>query len=392
MNPWDAEHVDAYRPHYPRFTDGEYERRYRLVRQAMAAHGIDCLIVTGSPGMNAEIMADVHWLSNWNHTAAPGFVVVPASGEPSLFCGLFVYRENALQRSVLEDVRTGEDAGARITELGLERGTIGLVGSFPHELMEHLRLRFPAARFVSAGAWFGEIRRARSDEELAWIRRGAAMTDLAMEALVKALRPGVTERQLHAACAAAVLDAGGQLCFQWIGSTSMDKPRMIYPSSAPSNRVIEQGDLVVTEIAASYEWMAGQINRYVAVGAEPPARYRELHGLLVDLCHSVYAALTPGATAAEIARLAQPVVSAGYELDFIGLGRPSGANTPYIVPVPPPDPSLDRPYIENETFQVLPMPYKRAEHFGLILGGMAVIRPGGAEMLQQFPMDEFIVV
>jgi Xaa-Pro aminopeptidase len=392
VDPLDAEHVAAYRPHYPRFSDAEYARRFRLVREAMAAHGVDCLVVTGSPGMNAELMADVHWLSNWNHTAAPGFVVLPSAAEPTLYCGLFVYRENALQRSVLEDVRVGVDVGARIVELGLERGTIGLVGSCPHELVDGLRARFPAATLMPAGEWFGELRRARSDEEMAWIRRGAAYSDLAMEALVRAIRPGVTERQLHAACAAAVLDAGGQLCFQWIGSTPMAAPRVIYPSQAPSNRVIEKGDLVVTEIAASYEWMAGQINRYVAVGAEPPARYSELHRLLVDLCHAVYAALVPGATAAEVARVAAPVFAAGYELDFIGIGRPTGAHTPYIVPSPPPDPALQRPFIANETFQVLPMPHERAEHVGLILGGLAVIRDGGAEALQRFPLDEFIVV
>jgi Xaa-Pro aminopeptidase len=309
-----------------------------------------------------------------------------------LYCGLFVYRDNALQRSILEDVRVGWDVDVRIVELGLERGTIGLVGSFPHEVVDGLRSRFPAATFVPAGEWFGELRRARSEEELAWIRRGAAYADLTMEALVRAVRPGVTERQVHAACATAVLEAGGQLCFQWIGSTSMSAPRLIYPSQAPSNRVIEKGDIVITEIAASYEWMAGQINRYVAVGAEPPARYIELHRLLVQLCHDVYAALVPGATPADVARVAAPFFEAGYALDFIGLGRPTGANTPYIVPAPPPDPALNRPFIAGETLQVLPMPHKRAEHFGLILGGLALIREGGAEVLQRFPLDEFIVV
>jgi Xaa-Pro dipeptidase len=390
MNNRDKEIAEAGGEHYPRFSDHEYARRYRLVREAMAAKGVDCLVVTGNPGMNAEIMADVHWLSNWNHTAAPGFVVVPLEGEPTLFVGLFVYRENALQRSIVGDVRIGVDIGARITELGRERGTVGLVGSFPHEVLDALRERFKSATFLSANEWFGELRRARSEEELEWIRRGAAMTDLAMEALVRAVRPGVTERQLHAACAEAVLSAGGQLCFHWIGSTPMAAPRAVYPSQTPSNRVVGKGDIIVTEIAASYEWMAGQINRYIAVG-EPPPRYQELHSLLVKLCRDVYAALATGATPADVARVAAPVFEAGYELDFIGLGRPTGANTPYIVTPPPPDPALNRPFVANETFTVLPMPQKRAEHFGLIMGGLSVIRDGGAEVLQKFPLEEFIV-
>lgn len=384
--------VAAYRPHYPRFSDAEYARRYRLVREGMAANGVDCLVVTGSPGMNAELMADVHWLSNWNHTGGPGFVVVPAGDEPTLYCGLFVYLENALQRSNLDDVRPGLDLGARIAELGLEGGTIGLVGSFPHEIVDGLRARFPAATFANASEWFGELRRSRSDEELAWIRRGAAIADLAMEALVRATRPGVSERQLYAACSNAVLEAGGQLCFQWIGSTTMAEPRMVYPSQAPSNRVIERGDIIITEIAASYEWMAGQVNRYVAVGAEPPPRYRELHRLGVDLCRAAYAALVPGATPADVAAAARPVLDAGYELDFIAIGRPTGASTPFVLPEPPPGPAFNKPFVANETVMVLPMPQKRSESFGLFLGDLAVVREGGAEVLQKFPLEELIVV
>lgn len=44
--------------------------------------------------MNTERMADVRWLSNSNHTAAPGFVVFPQQGEPTLF-GLVTYQANA---------------------------------------------------------------------------------------------------------------------------------------------------------------------------------------------------------------------------------------------------------------------------------------------------------
>jgi Xaa-Pro aminopeptidase len=391
MQARDAELVAVYRPHYPRFSDAEYARRYRLVREGMAGNGIDCLIVTGSPGMNAELMADVHWLSNWNHTAAPGYVLVPLQAEPTLYVGLFVYRENAIQRSIVEDVRVGIDLGGRLVELGLERGTIGLVGSFPHEVLDDLRARFPAASFVPAGEWFGELRRVRSEEELDWIRRGAALTDIAMEALVKAVRPGVTERQLYAACAHAVLDAGGQLCFQWIGSTAMDAPRMVYPSQTPSNRVIEKGDIVITEIAASYEWMAGQVNRYIAVG-EPPAHYRELHRLLVELYRDVLAALVPGATPSQVAKVATPVIEAGYAIDFIGIGRPTGAHTPYVLVPHPPDAALNRPFVADETFAVLTMPYKRGESFGLLLGGLSRVREGGAEVLQKFPFDDFIIV
>lgn len=379
-----------YRPHYPRFSDEEYKRRYALVREQMAAHGIDCLVVTGSTGMNAELMADVHWLSNWNQIAAPGYVVFPYEGEPTLLCGLFVYLENTRQRSVIEDVRTGEDVVSRIKELNLATGAIGVVGSLPHEVMDSMRAELPKARIVGCGEWFGEIRRARSEEELTWIRRGAELADAGVEALIRAIRPGVTERDLHAATVRGILEAGGDFCFQWLGSTPMSAPRMIYPSHYPSNRPIERGDLVVTEVCAAYQGVAGQVNRYVAVGEPPHPAYLDLHEALVRFVHDVCAALRPGATPAEVATLSAPLQGAGYELDFIAIGRPAGASTPPILPATPSGTFFNRPFVENETVMTLPMPYRGG--VGLILGNLVVVKPGGAEILSRSPFDKFQVV
>lgn len=388
----DLDPTAYYRPHYPRFSDSEYRRRYALVREAMAAHGVDCLVVTGSPGMTGELMADVHWLSNWNHTAGPGFVVLPYDGEPTLFCGLFVYRPNALQRSVIGDVRVESDVAARVSELKLERGTIGIVGSFPHEVLDDLRSKLPQARIVPCGEWFGELRRSRSPEELEWIRRGAAISDLGMAALARAIRPGVTERELKAATVRAVMEAGGTYCFQWIGSTPMASPRMVYPSQEPSNRRLEKGDLVITEIAAGYEWMAGQINRCVAVGQAPTEEYATLHRLTVQLCHDMCAALKPGALPAEVALAAAPLREAGYAMDFLAIGRPTGASTPPVLPATPAAPFFQRPFVENETVMLLPMPYRPGGGPGMFLGDLVVVTGAGAERLQQYPLDEFQVV
>ncbi|KAA0238094.1 aminopeptidase P family protein [bacterium] len=387
MNP-----IDYYRPYYPRFSNAEYQRRYRLVREQMAAHGIDCLVVTGSPGMNAELMADVHWLSNWNHTAAPGFVVFPYHGDPSLYFGLVTYRSNAGQRSVIEDVRPGTSVARRIHELGLGSGTIGIVGSFPHEVLAELKEDAPQARVVSAGEWFGEIRRVRSAEEIEWLRKGARFADIGLEAMIKAIRPGVTERQLYAATMHAVFDAGGQFCFQWLGSTPMATPLMAYPTQAPSDRVIEKGDIIITEIAASYEWYAGQINRYVAVGQEPPEEYRRLHQHTVHLVKDVCASLKPGAVAAEVARAAEPLLKAGYHLEVMAIGRPTGGSTPPVLPVTPPGEFFQRPFLQDETVMVLPLTYKEPDRLGLFLGDLVLVTPEGGKSLHGYPLEEFRVV
>lgn len=40
--------MEEMRDYYPRFSDAEYQRRYRLVREAMAQRGLDCLVIYGA--------------------------------------------------------------------------------------------------------------------------------------------------------------------------------------------------------------------------------------------------------------------------------------------------------------------------------------------------------
>ena len=53
------------REHYPRFSVAEYERRYRLLRELMDAHGLDCLLLYGDSGCGFLNQLAVHWVSNY---------------------------------------------------------------------------------------------------------------------------------------------------------------------------------------------------------------------------------------------------------------------------------------------------------------------------------------
>ena len=56
---------------YPRFSDKEYERRYRLTREKMARLGLDCLIVCGGPN-HWSYGAGVTWLTGHRRMALHG--------------------------------------------------------------------------------------------------------------------------------------------------------------------------------------------------------------------------------------------------------------------------------------------------------------------------------
>ena len=84
-------------------------------------------------------------------------------------------------------------------------------------------------------------------------------------------RPGVTEYQLKAAAAGAILEGGGDLDFAIIGSP-MKNPALIFGNPRPSGRALKDGDIVIMELAAGYRGTARRSARR-SVSANRQQRY-----------------------------------------------------------------------------------------------------------------------
>ena len=93
-----------------------------------------------------------------------------------------------------------------------------------------------------------------------------------MKALAARCKPGVTEYQLKAAAASAILEGGGNLDFAIIGSTPMQNPSF-FGNPRPSGRVLNDGDIVIMELAAGYRGYSAQIGSPICIG-EPPKEIR----------------------------------------------------------------------------------------------------------------------
>ncbi len=53
----------ANRDHFPRFSDREYQNRYRSIREEMSKRGLDCLLIYGHSGVASHGRANGRWLS-----------------------------------------------------------------------------------------------------------------------------------------------------------------------------------------------------------------------------------------------------------------------------------------------------------------------------------------
>src|SRR5947208_1380462 len=81
---------------------------------------------------------------------------------------------------------------------------------------------------------------------------GPAMSDAGMAASRDAIKPGVTERQLGDAIERAYVPEGGTTGIHYICATSMHDSQIGVPRQYPSNRKVQKGDVVVSEITAQF--------------------------------------------------------------------------------------------------------------------------------------------
>jgi Xaa-Pro dipeptidase len=281
-SPWYADAI------YERFSAAEYQRRFDVTQAKMSRLGLDVLIASGGPN-HWSWGGGMRWLSNhWEWHGMSAYVVVPPEGEPVLICGPGGAHREAVRRATpLQDVRhshwgrSGEVIVNLIKEWGLADATIGISYVDPvygHHLpvdeWERLREGLPEATLERIGDFFHELVHVKSPEEIECVRKAGKLMDQALHAMVAAARPGVTEYQLAAAVTHAVMDGGGQVDSNIIGSTPMSAPGMVFGNPWPSGRCLQEGDIVINELACGYNGYSVQLGSPICIG-EPPSWIRE---------------------------------------------------------------------------------------------------------------------
>jgi Xaa-Pro aminopeptidase len=389
---------------YEQFSKEEYARRYAALRAKMREAGIDVAIVPGGPS-HWSFGGGMLWLSgHWEWHSLAAYVVVPLAGEPTLIYAMGGTHIEAVRRetaAALSDVRSSrggkyaEVIAERIRELGLERGRIGLLeidarhGDYlPVNQFETLRRELPDAEFVFTKGWMHELLSVHSSEELACIRKAGKLCEAALRALAERAKPGVTEYQLRAAAASAILEGGGDVDFTIIGSTPMANPSLIFGNPRPSGRVLSRGDIVIMELAAGYRGYSAQIGSPICIGPPTDAVRRFWDEIVLPGFRKIVEEIEPGKPV-ENMRLA-----ANYFREKGAQSRPIHVHGIDLITD---GPHVFQDHVEAEPFeQVLkpgmvimaePNPVTPDGTFGIFLGHTFIVTEDGHECVDDFPWE-----
>lgn len=267
------------------FSLRERDQRYRAIRQQLAERGVDALVVTGT---------NLLYLSN----GLPGemFGLLPTR-EGEVFTGVLTWRFLAdIPTSIIldaqnwvTDIRSGRDASplvARLKELKLESGTLGLAGSVSHKAYALIAAALPSLKIVDVSDILDNVRTIKSEEELATLDWANRIFDAAVERVRAVCRPGMLGRHIVQEGRKAMWDAGGDLeaTFQFnFGARSAQNPLL---AELCLDRRIAPGDIGAMTAHCHYRHYGGHTDQVIVFG-QPSA----LHVAMFDAVKHVRAAV-----------------------------------------------------------------------------------------------------
>lgn len=323
------ERFRSIRENLPRMSLEERDRRWRKIREEMAVRDLDCLLIWGGGAMSGAA-ANLQYAT---HVTSRAMTVFPRDGDPVVLYNdlphLFEYWR-ATQQHWMHEFRPSARAGdivKVIKELGLERGTIGVVGygsttsrrvgeGVPYRTLLQIHQELPAGNFVDESRLLEGLRMIKSAEEISFLERSAEIAYLVFERMVESARPGVKECEVFANMLYAQVSNGGEPASILLDSGSPPLHHGRYPP--PTSRALEKGDIIIVEYHSSYGGYLIAIEHSISLG-EPQKEFREIHRVCEEVYRRGVEKLRPGTPMSEVAQAFRaPVKEAG--MSFIECG------------------------------------------------------------------------
>ena len=378
--------------HYPRLSEREYERRYKMLRDAMRKEELEALLILGRAAMS--------WVSGYlENTAEPGVVFFPLDGDPTLFIGHGHQTPGARALSAITDIREcmpkglcDESVKQGIRELRLEKAKIGIAGwnfrartpehIISHAFYQHLLEEFPDASFKFLPELITSLACVHSPEELRFIEKAAELCDLAMKAVIEKIKPGMRECEIWGIMRYALAREGGSEQFILLaGCPQTARPAARFGARWPSLRTIQPGDVIINEYGCRYGGYCAQTGKPLSLG-EPTKEWKDLYDVGYEMYLKMADQLRPGKTLAEAAKVGDQILKeAGIYCNSVVHGI--GIYNEYV--------NLTEPLKPGMTFVVEPMPYSKDYNIGLFLGDTFAVTEDSPKKLNKLP-QQFIIV
>ena len=368
----------------------EYKERVQKAAAILRREGLDALIVNG----NEADYANPRYFSGFWPLFERAGVAISADGRAALMVGpesaVFGADRNQLDKTfVLTAYREGADPAypelkpdtfADVFKyIGVTGKKIRIgVASFLDTsvtIYNAIREAFPEAELVDAGKVMVELRSIKSENELACLREGYRIADLATQAVMKEIKPGMTELQAVGIAQRVVYENGAE--YEGLPMYVFSEASTRHAISRSSYREFQKGDIVQLNLSAKIDGYSAAIGYPICLGKLEGER-RDT----VQFCREAHAwtekQVKAGVYAADIAKAFYKLyVDNGYEKNYV-YGPLHGTG---IIEVEAPwvETSSDYTLMPNMTYQI--DTYISGDTYGVRWEKGIAVKEGGYEIL-----------
>jgi len=343
--------------------DWEYQERVKKAAKLVAERGLDVMLVCSTE----SDYANARYFSGFWPLFERAGVAISATGEAALLVGpesaIFGKDRNKLDKIfVLKEFResadpaypelkpdTFQDAFKAIGVKG-ENIKIGL-GSYVEctlPIYNGIKDAYPKAEISVCNDIMVELRKIKSENELACIREGFRIVEIATDEVIKALKPGVTELQMVGVAQKVIYEHGAE--YEGLPMYVFSEESTRHAISRSCYRTINKGDIVQLNLSAKIDGYSPAIGLPVVMGKLEGER-REI----VEFCRQQHEwtceQIKAGVMASDVAKqFLQNFKNAGYEKNYVY--GPCHGTGMIEVEAPWMETSSDYLLEENMTFQV----------------------------------------
>jgi Xaa-Pro aminopeptidase len=267
--------------------DSEYQLRIRKFQENIRAAGLDAALVHG----NESDFANVRYLTEYWPTFEAGGVFVPAEGTPVLLIGpeseayaqgrskipaiekMVEYRESADPEYPGIAVASYKDVVRRAMP-GQPLRKLGLVGYSVMTLPIYTRLvaELPGTELVKADDTLTSLRAVKSQNEIACMREAFRISEMAIDAILGEIKPGMTELQVIGIAQREIYQHGGEYeghalyCFCGFATKNA--------ISRPTHNKIVPNEVIQLNIGARVSGYSSSVGVPFSIGPLPERKKR----------------------------------------------------------------------------------------------------------------------
>lgn len=259
--------------------DEEYLERVKKAAAIAVRENLDALIINSTE----SDFANVRYFSGyWPLFERAGVVIAP-NGDAALLVGpesaIYGKDRSRLDKVfVLREYREGADPSYPelsadtyqdvFDSLGIHGKKLRIgVASFLDTsvvIMNGIREAFPEAEIVRADSIMTELRQVKSENEIACLREGYRIADLATKEVIRAIRPGMTELQAVGIAEKIVYEEGAE--YEGLPMYVFSEASTSHAISRSSYHEFQKGDIVQLNLSARIDGYSAAVGCPVILG------------------------------------------------------------------------------------------------------------------------------